>query len=143
MPTFGIVPTFLEIPYIKICYYANQINVEFMDGVFSDLTRYDHIVIPEDIDYRSANVIKDPTTNKLIVIKDVSKHELLYKEELNKIREKRNALLKESDKYMLSDYPIDEPIREVLRNYRQQLRDITKDIKDPFNPEFPEFPKIN
>jgi hypothetical protein len=143
MPTFGIVPIFLEKPYIKICYQANQVNVEYMDGVFSDLTRYEHILIPETIDHKFANVIKDPKTNKLIVIKDVSKYETCHKDTLQKIREKRNILLNESDKYMLSDFPIDDTTRDSIRNYRQQLRDITKSIDDPLNHKFPELPKIN
>lgn len=37
----------------------------------------------------------------------------------------RNDLLAESDKYMLPDYPIDDETREKWRVYRQELRDLT------------------
>jgi len=37
--------------------------------------------------------------------------------------EKRNQLLNESDKYMLSDYPINEINKNKVVIYRQELRD--------------------
>lgn len=40
------------------------------------------------------------------------------------LREKRNQLLSETDKYMISDYPITETEREQYRQYRKYLRDI-------------------
>ncbi len=41
-------------------------------------------------------------------------------------RLERNSLLKSTDKYMLSDYPITEEERELYRRYRQYLRDFPK-----------------
>ena len=38
-------------------------------------------------------------------------------------RENRNQLLKESDKYLLPDYPITPENLELIKTYRQQLRD--------------------
>ena len=38
----------------------------------------------------------------------------------------RNALLDETDKYMMPDFPIDEYKRILWQEYRQYLRDITK-----------------
>ena len=43
------------------------------------------------------------------------------------IREKRDILLLESDKYMLSDFPITNEKKEEWKIYRQRLRDITVD----------------
>ena len=40
------------------------------------------------------------------------------------LREKRNQLLSETDKYMVPDYPITETEREQYRQYRKYLRDI-------------------
>jgi hypothetical protein len=48
--------------------------------------------------------------------------------ELNLFRIERNALLKESDLYVISDYPHNTPeIKEAWITYRQALRDSTKD----------------
>ena len=40
------------------------------------------------------------------------------------IREKRDSFLQETDKKMLIDYPIDDGLRELYKNYRQYLRDV-------------------
>ena len=53
------------------------------------------------------------------------------------IRNKRNLLLEETDKYMTEDYPIDQEKKEKIKAYRQTLRDITK------HPEFPLFVSTN
>lgn len=42
---------------------------------------------------------------------------------LEEIRLERNRLLQESDKYMLSDFPVSETEREQWITYRQALRD--------------------
>ena len=48
--------------------------------------------------------------------------------ELNLFRIERNALLKETDLYVISDYPHKTPeIKEAWITYRQALRDSTKD----------------
>ena len=48
--------------------------------------------------------------------------------ELNLFRIERNALLKESDLYVIPDYPHNTPeIKEAWIAYRQALRDSTKD----------------
>lgn len=52
----------------------------------------------------------------------------------------RDELLKESDKYMLPDYPITDDVREEWKIYRQKLRDITDNeswADDIVNLEFP------
>jgi hypothetical protein len=41
-------------------------------------------------------------------------------------RNERNRLLSETDKYMLSDFPISDENREIVREYRLMLRDITE-----------------
>jgi len=38
------------------------------------------------------------------------------------LRNKRNELLKESDKYLISDYPISSSNLELVKQYRQDLR---------------------
>ena len=46
------------------------------------------------------------------------------------IRELRDEMLSKTDKYMISDFPINEEKREEWKEYRQKLRDIT--LQDDF-----------
>ena len=60
-------------------------------------------------------------------------------------RDQRNQLLKESDKYLLPDYPITSNNLILIKQYRQELRDymdstyFSSNIILPF-PDFPQFP---
>lgn len=62
-----------------------------------------------------------------------------YKENLNKefLKNKRNQLLLNSDKYLLSDYPITPDNLILIKEYRQQLRDFTKN--NYILPDIPQF----
>lgn len=62
-----------------------------------------------------------------------------YKENLNKefLKNKRNQLLLNSDKYLLSDYPITPDNLILIKEYRQQLRDFTKN--NYILPNIPQF----
>ena len=62
-------------------------------------------------------------------------------EEYNKIsnkislKKKRNSILDETDKYLLPDFPITPEQLEIVKQYRQALRDFTNN-----NYEMPEKP---
>lgn len=58
------------------------------------------------------------------------------------IRSKRNLLLAETDYLLMPDYPISQEYLEKVKEYRQQLRDITKQDEFPKDVTFPNFPKI-
>lgn len=58
------------------------------------------------------------------------------------IRSKRNLLLAETDYLLMPDYPISKEYSEKVKEYRQQLRDITKQENFPTEVVFPDFPKI-
>lgn len=58
------------------------------------------------------------------------------------IREQRDSLLNETDKYMTIDYPISEEDRELIRAYRQALRDVPQQEGFPENVVWPEKPDI-
>lgn len=58
------------------------------------------------------------------------------------IRSKRNLLLAETDYLLMSDYPISEEYLSRIKEYRQELRDITKQENFPTAVAFPDFPKI-
>lgn len=55
-------------------------------------------------------------------------------------RMERDSLLSSTDKYMISDFPVDEAYRERIRLYRQELRDITQSAEWP-DVEIPQVPQ--
>jgi len=61
----------------------------------------------------------------------------------SEIRSKRNSLLAETDYLLMPDYPISQEYLEKVKEYRQQLRDVTKQENFPRVVAFPEFPKEN
>ena len=54
------------------------------------------------------------------------------------VRRKRNALLIDSDAYLMPDYPLEDKSDWEL--YRQELRDIPQDFDDPDDVEYPNEP---
>jgi hypothetical protein len=53
------------------------------------------------------------------------------------MKHKRNGILNETDKYMLSDFPITPEQLEIVKQYRQALRDFTNnDYIMPIKPDF-------
>tara|TARA_Y100000296_G_C5154254_1_gene248115 strand:- start:565 stop:966 length:402 start_codon:yes stop_codon:yes gene_type:complete len=54
-----------------------------------------------------------------------------------KIRRKRNQLLQESDWTQFPDSPLTDEQKTAWNNYRQKLRDIPQDFKDPEKVEWP------
>ena len=58
------------------------------------------------------------------------------------IRSKRNSLLAETDYLLMPDYPISKEYLEKVKEYRQRLRDITKQDEFPKNVTFPELEEI-
>ena len=58
------------------------------------------------------------------------------------IRSKRNSLLAETDYLLMPDYPISKEYLEKVKEYRQQLRDLTKQDEFPKDVTFPELEEI-
>ena len=56
------------------------------------------------------------------------------------IRRKRNNLLANSDWTQLSDYPLDEDTRSAWATYRQNLRDLTDNIDENGEVDYPVAP---
>lgn len=57
---------------------------------------------------------------------------------INQLREQRNQLLRESDVYMLPDYPINAENLQKVKIYRQELRDFFQ--LDEVKLSLPSFP---
>lgn len=58
-----------------------------------------------------------------------------------RVRNQRNNLLDQTDRYMIPDFPITEELREQWKQYRQALRDITAQPGFPSDITWPESPK--
>jgi hypothetical protein len=71
--------------------------------------------------------------------------EFINNTNINNLRNQRNQLLKESDKYLLPDFPITTENLELVKIYRQQLRDYmdlaeVKSYNSSNNFPLPDFP---
>ena len=55
-------------------------------------------------------------------------------------RRERDSLLTSTDKYMISDLPVDEDYRQKIKEYRQILRDITQSAEWP-DVDIPQVPQ--
>ena len=61
---------------------------------------------------------------------------------IERLRVERNVLLRDSDKYMLDDWPHASPdIKTAWVEYRQTLRDLPANTTDPTNPVWPTPPE--
>ena len=63
--------------------------------------------------------------------------EMIKNDTINHYRKMRNDLLQETDKYLLPDFPITPENLEIVKEYRQALRDFTNNnYVLPDKPEF-------
>ena len=58
------------------------------------------------------------------------------------VRRKRDSMLSSTDCYILPDYPSTPDGIEVVKRYRQDLRDITLQIGFPRNVQWPSLPSV-
>ena len=52
--------------------------------------------------------------------------EMINNDAINHLKKMRNEILLNTDKYLLSDYPITSEQLEIIKTFRQKLRDFTK-----------------
>ena len=68
--------------------------------------------------------------------------ELLDAQPLKELRTKRNTVLDQTDKYIVTDYPHPTPEKkQEWLDYRQALRDLPSVTEDPANPVWPTPPE--
>jgi len=61
---------------------------------------------------------------------------------MNTIRRERNILLRDSDIYVIPDWPhATEEVKQAWLDYRQALRDLPANTTDPENPVWPQAPQ--
>ncbi len=86
------------------------------------------------------NIIAEEKEEEIIIEPETEEskaEKLRLREETTKlyIISNRNQLLEQTDRYLLSDFPITPEELEIVKQYRQALRDFTKN-----NYEMPEKP---
>lgn len=68
--------------------------------------------------------------------------EMSDEELAQRVRNRRNSLISQSDFYVQPDYPSTPEGLEAVKAYRQALRDITEQKGFPRNVEWPEIPNV-
>lgn len=76
-----------------------------------------------------------------VLVSEVSRADQTDEELANDIRKKRNALLAESDFFLMPDYEKSPNDLEEVVAYRQALRDVTSQVGFPKDVDFPKLPK--
>ncbi len=89
------------------------------------------------------NAYIEPIRSGGYIIREVPPPPEPTPEELAKeIRSKRDKLLRDTDKYLISDYPISPEDLEAVKAYRQALRDIPEQSGFPKNVQWPVEPQF-
>ena len=97
----------------------------------------DDIEIPQEY-YLDAITFQRDENGQVIINRITEKEQELKIEELKQLRTNRNALLDQTDKYIVADYPHPTPeARQAWLDYRQALRDLPANTEDPKNPVWP------
>lgn len=133
-----------EIEQVPNTYYYDKLYDDMHLGSFTESTKLahqlgwqdNHVLITETevSDINGWTYLKEYAPKK--------SEERKLNELADKIRSKRNLLLAETDYLLMPDYPISKECLEKVKEYKQQLRDITEQDEFPQNVVFPEFPKI-
>lgn len=127
-----------------ICY-----NVESREEVERSLSQGGWEVPPEDVERLFGEYVnrvspvntKVSADGKTITFTPPTDEEL-DDEAISLARSRRQMLISATDYLVLSDYPIAEEKKQAIKEYRQALRDITKQSGWPRNIIWPEKPAI-
>lgn len=88
----------------------------------------------------SNNAYIEPIGSGRYIIREVP--EPTPEELAKEIRSKRDKLLRDTDKYLISDYPISPESLEQVKAYRVSLRELPEQSGFPTEVVFPVMPKI-
>lgn len=133
-----------EIEQVPNTYYYDKLYEDKHLGSFTESTKLAHQLGWQD----NAVAITDTEVSEFngwIYLKGYAPkktEEQKLNELADKVRSKRNLLLTETDYLLMPDYPISKEYSEKVKEYRQQLRDLTKQDGFPKDVTFPDFPKL-
>lgn len=78
-----------------------------------------------------------------VILEEYDPEDEMSNEELaQRVRNRRDSLISQSDFYVQSDYPSTPEGLEAVKAYRQALRDITEQSGFPRNVQWPEVPSV-
>lgn len=115
--------------------------------IYKDV-KYDNLFTLRQAIWESASLIFGDLTNDLKEQLGITEEEYDPKDDWSVeqwesyVRSKRNALLAECDYFVMPDYPASDKDKEVVKKYRQELRDISEQKGFPKNVVFPEKPTV-
>ena len=132
-----------DIDQVDGVYYYEKINEDQSITNYTTVTK-----VAKELDWQDNHVLISDTEvsdlNGWTYLKGYApkkSEEQKLNELATTIRTKRNLLLAETDYLLMPDYPISEEYLKKVKEYRQQLRDITNQDEFPKNVTFPDFPK--
>ncbi len=121
--------------YVRI---ENNIVREIIDAGDSDINKMftkelvkTMIKVPKDVKVKEGYIYENGIFSK------PEKQKRLLQE----IRQKRNQLLQETDWTQFPDSPLKNKQKSAWNKYRQQLRDLPQDFKNPENVKWPKKPE--
>lgn len=88
-----------------------------------------HLELPEELDLETCEAWMDGEEMKLR--HSEAKEDAQIQKAWNTLRAVRDQKLLETDKYMLSDYPISAGNKTAMEVYRNALRDLPSQVSDP------------
>ena len=132
-----------EIEQVANTYYYDKIYEDYHLGSFTESTK-----LAYDLGWQDNTVaISDTEVSDLTgwtYLKGYAPkktEEQKLNELATTIRSKRNSLLAETDYLLMNDYPIKPEYLARIKNYRQELRDLTEQKGFPENVVFPTLPE--
>lgn len=93
-----------------------------------DVKQENQVLVQSVIDIFANEVVETKIYRDMILSEIEERNQNLIKNKWDRIRQKRNRLLKESDWSQLNDSPVD---KLLWSNYRQELRDVPQNYSDP------------
>lgn len=93
-----------------------------------DVKQENQVLVQSVIDIFANEVVETKIYRDMILSEIEERNQNLIKNKWDRIRQKRNRLLKESDWSQLNDSPVD---KFLWSNYRQELRDVPQNYSDP------------
>ena len=89
-----------------------------------------HLVLPEGIHEDLCEAILDENGEIKLQL-SLSREKNQIDNAWEHLRQERNILLSESDRFYMPDFPIDQFSLEKIEKYRKSLRDLPSKVKDP------------
>ncbi len=100
-----------------------------------------HMELPEEMDAECVDC--EMQEDEMTLVHSEAKEAAQLERAWDALRSTRDSKLAETDKYVLSDYPISAENLIAMKAYRNDLRDLPGEVADPrMEIEWPEMPEV-